>query len=79
MVSSLRIRNRLGPELFRRDWTDDDLARRTGIGRMRINRIKNGRTEPTVKDALLIASVLGMSVREVFPPPKLNGRRDDRY
>ncbi len=77
MGTTARMRNRLGPELYRRDWSDDDLARRTGIGRMRINRIKNGRTEPTVKDALLIASVLELSVCDLFPRPKAKDRRRD--
>ena len=63
-----RIGNLLSRTLYRRGWTENDLATRTGIARPRVNRIKNGRVEPTVAEALAICSALQREVTEVFVP-----------
>ena len=38
--------------------SDGELAKKAGITRSRLNRIKNRRISPTVRDALLIARAL---------------------
>jgi transcriptional regulator with XRE-family HTH domain len=60
------VTNRLARELFEREWTDTDLAARTGLSRSRINRLKNRRVRPTTRDALLIAAALGKPVASLF-------------
>ncbi|MCK6555723.1 helix-turn-helix domain-containing protein [Candidatus Binatia bacterium] len=52
--------------LFRADWSDADLAGRAGLSRLRVNRIKNRRIRPTVRDALLISRALGVPVGALF-------------
>lgn len=47
-------------------WSDGKLARKAGITRSRLNRIKNGRIRPSVRDALLISRALGSPLEEVF-------------
>ncbi len=60
------VRNVIGRLLFARGFTDMDLARMTGLPRARVNRLKNHRCEPTIREALLIAQALGRTVDEVF-------------
>lgn len=62
----LRVVNELSRRLFLRNWSDSDLAIRTGLSRLRVNRIKNRRVRPTVRDALMISRALGEPVRAVF-------------
>ncbi len=62
-------KSRVGVLLFERGWTDQDLAERSGLERVRINRIKNGRVQPTVREALLIARAFGCRVGDVFSLP----------
>jgi transcriptional regulator with XRE-family HTH domain len=45
---------------------DDELARRAGVSRAQLNRIRNGRAVPRVTSALALAAVLGRRVCEVF-------------
>lgn len=47
-------------------WSDGELARKAGITRSRLNRIKNGRIRPSVRDALLISRALGCQLERVF-------------
>jgi len=47
-------------------WSDGELALKAGITRSRLNRIKNGRIPPSVRDALLISRALGCSLEQVF-------------
>ena len=47
-------------------WSDGELARKAGITRSRLNRIKNGRIRPSVRDALLISRALGCPLERVF-------------
>jgi len=60
------IRNLISIHLFRRGWTDADLARLTGLARSRINRLKNHRITPTLRDALLISDALSAPVEAIF-------------
>ena len=52
--------------MFQRGLTDDALARLAHIARSRLNRLKNGRLRPTVRDALCLAEVLGVEVEDIF-------------
>jgi hypothetical protein len=38
------------------------------MSRMRVNRIKNRRSQPTVREALLLGAALGIAVDELFAP-----------
>ncbi len=58
--------NHIGRLLHVRDWTDSDLASRTGIDRPRINRIKNRRVVPSMGEALVISEALGEPLGRVF-------------
>ena len=60
------LKTKLGRTLYRRGWSDADLAAATGLGRSRVNRIKNGRVVPTVGEALRIGRALSLSVAELF-------------
>jgi transcriptional regulator with XRE-family HTH domain len=66
MRQTQRYVNLLSRTLHLRGWTENDLAVRTGIGRPRVNRIKNGRVEPTVAEALAICGALQRQISEVF-------------
>ena len=59
--------------LFERRWTDGELAARAGLLRLRVNRLKNRRLRPTVRDALLIGAALGLRVHRVFRLPHSDG------
>lgn len=62
----LSLTNEMSGRLCMRDWSDTDLAAHAGLSRLRVNRIKNRRTRPTVRDALVISRALGVPVRAVF-------------
>lgn len=62
----LRTRCRMGPMLYKREWPDAELARRTGLARSRVNTLKNGRAQATTIEALLIARALDCSVADIF-------------
>ena len=61
-----RLQNRLSRLLFERGWSDGTLAEATGIGRARVNRLKNRRATPTVGEALRIARALDVPVERIF-------------
>jgi DNA-binding Xre family transcriptional regulator len=65
-ATRLRARCHIGPILYRREWTDAELARRTGLARSRINTLKNGRAQATTIEALLIARTLECPVADLF-------------
>jgi transcriptional regulator with XRE-family HTH domain len=66
MPAPPRVRNALVRLLYRRGWSDVDLAARTRLSRSRVNRLKNGRADPSVGEALRIATALGVAVEDVF-------------
>jgi transcriptional regulator with XRE-family HTH domain len=61
-------RTGLGPLLADRRLSDVQLACAAGLDRAHVNRLKNGRTRPSVATALAIAGALGVQVAAVFPP-----------
>lgn len=66
MRTAHSVSNQLARLLAERAWTDADLASRTELSRTRINRIKNGRGAPTVREALLLGAALSLPVRAIF-------------
>jgi transcriptional regulator with XRE-family HTH domain len=66
MSPSPFLRNELSRLLFERGWSDADLAARAGISRPRVNRLKNRRARPSVRDALLVSAALDVPVARVF-------------
>lgn len=60
------VRNQLSRLMNQRGWTDGTLAARAGMARVRVNRIKNGRARPTVREALLLAAAFALPVASVF-------------
>lgn len=69
------VRNRIGPIAFRLGLSDGALARRAGLSRAHLNRIKNGAVVPRATTAIAIARALGVPVRCVF---RLQRRPDAR-
>ena len=60
--------NRLSQLLAARGWSDAELARRASLSRAHVNRIKNRRVRPTLRDALLLERALGVAVETIFVP-----------
>ena len=67
MMESRQIpSNAISRLAYERGWSDGKLAREAGLPRSRLNRIKNGRLRPSVRDALLISRALGSPLEQVF-------------
>lgn len=60
------MKNRVKELRARYDWTQEDLARRTGITRQTVGLIEKGDYSPSVLLALKMAHVFGVPVEEVF-------------
>jgi len=63
-------RNTLSRVLARRAWSDAELAARAGLSRAHVNRLKNRRIRPTLRDALLVSRALGLEVEALFGPAR---------
>jgi transcriptional regulator with XRE-family HTH domain len=63
---SSRPRNTLSGALLRRGWTDARLAERAALSRAHLNRVKNRRARPRLRDALLIGRALELPVATLF-------------
>ena len=61
-----RVHNRLVQLMSERHWSDRYLATLAGLSRVRLNRLKNQRAEPTVSDALRLSAALGIRVADLF-------------
>jgi len=53
-----------------RDWTLDELCRRSGVSRSTLSKIENSQTSPTYDILQQIASALGIDLVELFSQPK---------
>lgn len=60
-------------------WSQRELARRTGIRYMRLSRVENGHTTPTVPELLRIAEALDASLEELIQGALPAGSRVARY
>jgi putative transcriptional regulator len=53
----------------RNNWTQDELAKRSGISRRTLRLIENGESSPTIKVAAQICKALGVTdIAELFQP-----------
>ena len=48
-------------------WTQEELARRSGVSRVSINRYENGERIPDLITARMIATALGCTIDEMCP------------
>ncbi|EAQ03628.1 DNA-binding protein, putative [Pseudooceanicola batsensis HTCC2597] len=61
-----------------RDWTLEQAAREAGLARSTLSKIENGQMSPTYDALRKLATGLGISVPQLFTPPKaaqVTGRR----
>ena len=70
------MRNTIGRILYARNLREHDLARRAGLTQSHLNRIKNGRVDPSLDTALRICRALGLRVEDVFHGGGDRPRRD---
>lgn len=60
------MKNRVKELRARFDWTQEDLAKRTGITRQTVGLIEKGDYSPSILLALKMAFVFGEPVEEIF-------------
>jgi putative transcriptional regulator len=60
------MRNRLRVLRAERDWSQADLAERTGVSRQTINAIETGKYDPSLPLAFELARVFGQTIEEIF-------------
>ena len=60
------LKNTIKVQRARKDWTQEELARRIGVTRKTINTIENGIYVPSTVLALRMARVFGVAVEEIF-------------
>jgi putative transcriptional regulator len=60
------LKNTIKLQRARKDWTQEELARRIGVTRKTINTIENGIHVPSTVLALRMARVFGVAVEEIF-------------
>jgi putative transcriptional regulator len=62
------VRNRLKVLRAERDWSQADLAERSGVSRQAINAIETGKYDPSLPLAFTLARVLGQPIDAMFFP-----------
>ena len=62
----MSLRNRLGKILYDRGLAEGEVAAVAGLDPGHLNRIKNGRVQPTLLTALRISYAIGTPVNEIF-------------
>jgi transcriptional regulator with XRE-family HTH domain len=62
------MKNEISMLLIERGWTLGRLAAKTGLHKSYLCRISQGKRNPSVRAAMLIASAFGLSVEEIFRP-----------
>jgi putative transcriptional regulator len=60
------MKNRLRVLRAERDWSQADLAERTGVSRQTINAIETGKYDPSLPLAFELARVFGQTIEEIF-------------
>lgn len=60
------VKNRLKVHRAMKDWTQEELARQTGVTRKTINTIETGKFVPSTYLALKLARAFGVPVEELF-------------
>ena len=62
------MENRLKVLRAARDWSQAELANRLGVSRQTINAIETGRYDPSLPLAFKVATLLGLTIEEIFSP-----------
>ena len=62
------MKNRLRVLRAEREWSQAELANRTGVSRQTINAVETGKFDPSLPLAFKISSVFGQSIEEIFFP-----------
>lgn len=62
----LEVSNRVKSLRAARGWTQEELAKATGVSRQSINSIERNRYVPSLSLALIFARVFGCSTDEIF-------------
>jgi putative transcriptional regulator len=60
------VKNRLRVLRAEREWSQADLAERTGVSRQTINAIETGKYDPSLPLAFELARVFGQTIEEIF-------------
>ena len=60
------MKNRIRVLRAEREWSQAELADRTGVSRQAINAVETGKHVPSLTLAFEIADVFGLTVEEVF-------------
>lgn len=71
----MRLENSVRERRLERGWTQEELARATGVSRQTIHAIEKGGYEPSVRLALELAASLAASVSDVFWVSR-NGKKE---
>ena len=64
------MKNRIRVLRAEREWSQADLADRTGVSRQAINAVETGKHVPSLTLAFEIADAFGLTVEEVFDPDR---------
>ncbi|HVR50558.1 MAG TPA: helix-turn-helix transcriptional regulator [Pseudorhodoferax sp.] len=60
------MKNRLKALRAERGWSQADLAERLAVSRQTVNAIENGRYDPSLPLAFLIARTFGLAIEAIF-------------
>ena len=60
------MRNHLRVLRAEREWSQADLAERSGVSRQTINAIETGKYDPSLPLAFTLARIFGQSIEEIF-------------
>jgi len=60
------MKNTIKVERAKKNWTQEDLARKIGISRQSVNSIETGKFIPSTVLALKMAKVFGANVESIF-------------
>ena len=60
------MKNHLRVLRAEREWSQADLAERTGVSRQTINAIETGKYDPSLPLAFELARVFGQTIEEIF-------------
>jgi molybdate-binding protein/DNA-binding XRE family transcriptional regulator len=74
MIMATAIHNRVQAYRTARGWSQEDLARRTGLSRAAISAIETDRVVPSTAAALAVAHTFGCSVENLFTLTKMAPR-----
>ena len=60
------MKNAIKVERAKKNWTQEDVARKIGISRQSVNSIETGKFIPSTVLALKMAKVFGVNVESIF-------------